>query len=287
MSKPSGSLEAGPATSSRACVGWFRDALLADRTGRLRELDSGTSGGNLRRRKLRKRRFVMIAVADKPEEDVAVAADDGKRPRKPLMRGWLHLGFAPALLIAGLVLTALAPTLPGRIGCAVWTLSGVQLFGTSAAYHRGNWNEPTRAVFRRLDHSNIFVFIAGTYTPLTLTLLDGGSRWVLLGLIWGIAAFGIVFRICWVGAPRWLYTLLYVAMGWAALGWLGEFWTAGGPAVVLLMLAGGLVYSLGALAYGTRRPRLNPRLFGFHEVFHACTIAAAVCHGVAIGLAVF
>jgi len=170
----------------------------------------------------------MIAVADKPEEDVAVAADDGKRPRKPLMRGWLHLGFAPALLIAGLVLTALAPTLPGRIGCAVWTLSGVQLFGTSAAYHRGNWNEPTRAVFRRLDHSNIFVFIAGTYTPLTLTLLDGGSRWVLLGLIWGIAAFGIVFRICWVGAPRWLYTLLYVAMGWAALGWLGEFWGAGG-----------------------------------------------------------
>lgn len=229
----------------------------------------------------------MIAVADKPEEDVAVAADGGKRPRKPLMRGWLHLGFAPALLIAGLVLTALAPTLPGRIGCAVWTLSGVQLFGTSAAYHRGNWNEPTKAVFRRLDHSNIFVFIAGTYTPLTLTLLGVGSQWVLLGLIWGIAAFGIIFRVCWVGAPRWLYTLLYVAMGWAALGWLGEFWTAGGPAVVLLMLAGGLVYSLGALAYGTRRPRLNPRLFGFHEVFHACTIAAAVCHGVAIGLAVF
>ena len=187
----------------------------------------------------------MIAVVDKPEESVAVVSDGGQWPRKPLMRGWLHLGFAPALLIAGLVLTALAPTLPGRIGCAVWTLSGVQLFGTSAAYHRGNWNEPTMAVFRRLDHSNIFVFIAGTYTPLTLTLLDGGSRWVLLGLIWGIAAFGIVFRICWVGAPRWLYTLLYVAMGWAALGWLGEFWTAGGPAVVLLMCACGLVYSLG------------------------------------------
>ncbi len=229
----------------------------------------------------------MSAVAEKPEEDVAVVTDGGKRPRKPLMRGWLHLGFAPALLISGLVLTTLAPTLPGRIGCAVWTLSGVQLFGTSAAYHRGNWNEPTMAVFRRLDHSNIFVFIAGTYTPLTLTLLDGGSRWVLLGLIWGIAAFGIVFRICWIGAPRWLSTLLYVAMGWAALGWLGEFWTAGGPAVVLLMLAGGLVYSLGALAYGTRRPRLDPRLFGFHEVFHACTIAAAICHGVAIALAVF
>jgi len=172
------------------------------------------------------------------------------------MRGWLHLGFAPALLVVGLVLTAFAPTLPGRIGCAVWTLSGVQLFGTSAAYHRGNWDEPVMAVFRRLDHSNIFVFIAGTYTPLTLTLLEGTSRWVLLALIWGIAVVGIVFRIWWLGAPRWLYTLLYVAMGWAALGWLGEFWASGGPAVVLLMLAGGLVYSLGALAYGTRRPRL-------------------------------
>ena len=206
---------------------------------------------------------------------------------KPLLRGWLHLGFTPALLITGLVLTVFAPTLAGRIGVAVWTLSGVQLFGVSAAYHRGTWRDATLEVFRRLDHSNIFVFIAGTYTPLTLTLLDGASRWLLLGLIWGIAILGVVFRTCWLTAPRWLYTLLYVAMGWVALGWIGEFWASGGPAVVILMAAGGIIYSIGAIAYGTRWPRLSPRFFGFHELFHACTIAAAICHAVAIGLAVF
>ncbi len=212
---------------------------------------------------------------------------DDPRPRKPLMRGWLHLGFVPAILVAGLVLTAVAPTLEGRIGVAVWTLCGVQLFGTSAAYHRGSWRPSTLAVFRRIDHSNIFIFIAGTYTPLTLTLLDGTSQWALLTLIWGLGIAGMVFRTCWPGAPRWLYTLLYVAMGWAALGWLGQFWSAGGPAVVTLIVIGGLIYSLGAIAYGTQRPRLSPRYFGFHEVFHACTIAAAICHAVAIGLALF
>ena len=213
--------------------------------------------------------------------------ESGGGQAKPLMRGWLHMGFAPVLLVAGLLLTALAPTLPGRIGCAVWTLSGVQLFGTSAAYHRGSWSPSAEAILRRIDHSNIFVFIAGTYTPLTLVLLEGGSRWTLLCLIWGIGVVGVIFRACWAAAPRWLYTLLYVGMGWAAVGWLGEFWAAGGPAVVLLILAGGLVYSLGALAYGTKRPQLNPRLFGFHEVFHACTIVAAICHAIAIGLAMW
>lgn len=226
----------------------------------------------------------MIAPTKSPETG---GKNPDVRSAKPLLRGWLHLGFAPALLIAGLLLTALAPSLPGRIGCAVWTLSGVQLFGTSAAYHRGSWTPSVQAIFRRVDHSNIFVFIAGTYTPLTLTLLEGRSRWMLLALTWGIGIAGVVFRTCWPGTPRWLYTLLYVAMGWAAVGWLGEFWAAGGPAVVSLILAGGIIYSLGAVAYGTKRPRLSPRFFGFHEVFHACTIAAAICHAVAIGLALW
>ncbi|GAB3817215.1 hemolysin III family protein [Tessaracoccus terricola] len=208
-------------------------------------------------------------------------------PEKPLMRGWLHLGFAPAVLVAGLVLTVFAPTLLGRIGCGVFTLSAVQLFGTSAAYHRGNWKPRTLAVFRRIDHSNIFVFIAGTYTPLSLLLLEGNSRVFLLVLIWSIAVLGVLFRLVWLGAPRWLYTLLYVAMGWAAVGWLGQFWANGGPAVVVLVIVGGLLYSVGALAYGTKRPRLSPRWFGFHEVFHTCTILAATCHLVAIALAVF
>ncbi len=208
-------------------------------------------------------------------------------PLKPMMRGWLHLGMAPVIFIAGLVFTALAPTIEGRIGCAVYTLTAVQLFGTSAAYHRGNWSDRGLAIFRRIDHSNIFVFIAGTYTPLTLTLLDGASRWSLLILIWSVAILGVIFRTTWLSAPRWLYTLLYVAMGWAAVGWMNQFWTNGGPAVVVLLVAGGLVYSLGALAYATKKPRLSLRWFGFHEVFHSCTIIAAVLHALAIGFAVF
>ncbi|MCC2593559.1 hemolysin III family protein [Tessaracoccus sp. OS52] len=208
-------------------------------------------------------------------------------PAKPLLRGWLHLGFAPVVFVAGLVLTIFAPTLLGRIGCGVFTLSAVQLFGTSAAYHRGNWSPRTLAIFRRIDHSNIFVFIAGTYTPLSLVLLEGGARFALLALIWSIAALGVLFRVVWLSAPRWLYTLLYVAMGWAAVGWLGQFWAEGGPAVVLLVIVGGLLYSLGAVAYGTKRPNPKPGFFGFHEVFHACTVLAATCHLVAIALAVF
>lgn len=208
-------------------------------------------------------------------------------PAKPVMRGWLHLGFAPVALIVGVVLTAFAPTLLGRVGCGVYTLAAVQLFGTSAAYHRGNWSASTLAIFRRIDHSNIFIFIAGTYTPLALTLLDGTSRIALLVLIWSIAVLGVAFRVLWLGAPRWLYTFLYVAMGWAAVGWLPQLWATGGPAVVILIIAGGLIYSLGALSYGTKRPTLSPRWFGFHEVFHTATILAAVCHLIAIGLAVF
>ncbi len=208
-------------------------------------------------------------------------------PAKPLMRGWLHLGFAPVALIVGVILTALSPTLLGRVGCGVYTLAAVQLFGTSAAYHRGNWSPPTLALFRRIDHSNIFIFIAGTYTPLALVMLDGTARVALLVLIWSIAVLGVAFRVLWLGAPRWLYTLLYVAMGWAAIGWMPQFWANGGPAVVMLVLAGGLIYSLGAVAYGTKRPTISQKWFGFHEVFHSATILAAICHLIAIGIAVF
>lgn len=215
------------------------------------------------------------------------AKPTAEAPGKPLMRGWLHLGFAPIALIAGVVLTAFAPTLLGRIGCGVYTLTAVQLFATSAAYHRGNWSPPIQATFRRIDHSNIFVFIAGTYTPLALVMLEGTTRITVLVLIWTIAILGIVFRVLWLGAPRWLYTFLYVAMGLAAVGWFPQFWEAGGPATVLLIVAGGLIYILGAVAYATKKPALSLKWFGFHEVFHTATILAAVCHLIAIGLAVF
>jgi hemolysin III len=225
-----------------------------------------------------------MATARKPES-APIAQQEPLA--KPLLRGWLHLGMAPLILVAGLLLTALSPTVDGRVAAAIYTLSAVMLFGTSAAYHRGNWTPSTLAVFRRLDHSNIFVFIAGTYTPLAMNLLDGTARWTLLVIAWSVAVLGVAFRLLWLGAPRWLYTILYVAMGWMAVGWLPQLWVAGGPAVVLLVIVGGLIYSLGAAAYATKRPQLSPKWFGFHEVFHTATILAAVCHLVAIWLSAF
>ena len=208
-------------------------------------------------------------------------------PAKPAMRGWLHLGMAPLILIAGLILTATSPTLEARVGCAVYTLMAVLLFGTSAVYHRGTWSAGMEAVLRRMDHSNIFLFIAGSYTPLTLAMLEGRQQASLLILVWSMATLGVIFRTTWLGAPRWLYTVLYVGMGWAAVGWLPAFWVSGGPAVVILIAVGGIVYSLGAVAYALKWPGANARRFGFHEVFHSCTIIAAICHLIAIWLAVF
>lgn len=204
---------------------------------------------------------------------------------KPLMRGWLHLGITPIALLAGIALITLAPTLTGRIGGAVWLVGAVVLFGVSAAYHRGRWGDRSAAMMRRLDHANIFVFIAATYTPLALMLLSPSSATVLLWVIWPTALLGVLFNVAWLDSPRWLHTALYLLMGWAALGWIGEFWANAPLPVFLLIAIGGLVYSTGALVYARKRPDTAPRVFGYHEIFHACTIVAATCHFVAIALA--
>lgn len=208
-------------------------------------------------------------------------------PAKPLLRGWLHLGAAPIALVAGMVLVVFAPTLEGRISAAIFTLSAVLLFGTSAVYHRGNWSPKAKAVLRRMDHANIFIIIAGTYTPLTLLLLEGTQKWVVLCLVWGGAILGVIFRVLWVGAPRWLYVPMYVALGWVAVGYIKPFYEAGGLAVVILVAVGGLCYTVGAVIYGTKWPRGSERYFGFHEIFHALTIAGFVCHFIACALVIF
>lgn len=209
------------------------------------------------------------------------------RPLKPKLRGWLHAGWTPVALIAGLVLVIGAPTSLGRLGGAVFLAGSLMLFGTSALYHRFHWGPHAEAVLRRVDHANIFVFIAATYTPLALLLLTGGSRVLLLTLIWVAAACGLLFRVLWLSAPRWLYTALYLVMGWAALGWLPQFWTAGGPLIVALIVAGGLCYSAGAVVYGRKRPDPWPSWFGFHEIFHSFTILGSAFHFAAIALATF
>lgn len=208
-------------------------------------------------------------------------------PAKPLLRGWLHLGAAPLALVAGMALVVFAPTLEGRVSAAIFTLSAVLLFGTSAVYHRGNWSPKAKAVLRRMDHANIFIIIAGTYTPLTVLLLEGTQRIVVLCLVWGGALLGVLFRVLWVGAPRWLYTPMYVVLGWVAVGYVKPFYEAGGLAVVILVAAGGLCYTVGAIIYGTKWPRGSERYFGFHEIFHALTIAGFVCHFIACALVIF
>lgn len=205
---------------------------------------------------------------------------------KPKLRGMLHLINTPLALLGGLILMVLADDLVMRIGCAVWTLTAIVLFGHSAFYHRGSWTAKVEKLLRRIDHSNIAIFIAGTYTPLALSMLEGTSRIVILALIWGCAAADVTFRTLWLGAPRWLYVALYLVMGWVSIFWLPAFWTAGGPAIVLLLIAGGLCYSAGAVIYALKRPNPSPVWFGFHELFHAGTVAGAICHWVAILLAV-
>ena len=213
--------------------------------------------------------------------------DELIRQVKPRLRGWLHAGTAPLALTAGIVLISLAPTTSGVVGGTVFVAASVLLFGTSGIYHRFTWGRRGHAVLRRLDHANIYVFIAATYTPLALLLLTGTSQVVLLSVIWAAALTGLAFRLFWFGAPRWLYTVLYVVMGWTALGWLGEFLAAGGLTVLLLILAGGVCYTAGAVVYGAKRPDPSPRWFGFHEIFHASTIAGFVCHYVAISIVTY
>ncbi|WP_309057130.1 hemolysin III family protein, partial [Streptomyces sp.] len=144
-------------------------------------------------------------------------------PLKPRLRGWLHAGMFPTVIVAGVVLVALADSPRARIACGIYVLTACLLFGISALYHRGDWGPRGEAVLRRLDHANIFLIIAGTYTPLTLLLLPDSTAKPLMWAIWAAAAAGIVFRVFWVGAPRWLYTPCYIAMGWAAVFFLPDF----------------------------------------------------------------
>jgi hemolysin III len=203
---------------------------------------------------------------------------------KPRLRGWLHAGMAPLALAAGIVLICLAATSAGVVGGAIFLAASVLLFGISGLYHRGTWGTRGTAILRRVDHSNIYVFIAATYTPLALILLSGTSRVVILTLIWSAALGGLLFRLFWLSAPRRLYTALYIVMGWTALGWLGAFYDAAGLAVLILIIAGGLCYTFGAVVYARRRPNPSPAWFGYHEIFHVGTIAGFVCHYVAIAM---
>jgi len=215
------------------------------------------------------------------------APADVVRQLKPRLRGWLHTVTVPLSLAAGIVLVVLSPRGEARVGAVVFAVTSVLLFTVSAIYHTPAWGTRTRNVLQRLDHANIFLLIAGTYTPFTLLLLDDRSAEVLLTIVWVVALLGVVFRVLWAGGPRWLYVPVYVALGWAAAFWAGDFTAAADASVLTLMIVGGLLYSLGALVYTLQRPDPLPRWFGFHEVFHTLTIAAFVVHYVGISIATY
>jgi hemolysin III len=203
---------------------------------------------------------------------------------KPKLRGWLHLGMTPVALVAAVVLVVLASTTEGKVAAAVFGGTAVLLFGTSAVYHRGTWSPRVGGFLRRFDHSNIFLIIAGTYTPFALLLPSDQARRMLL-IVWGGAVLGVLFRVFWTGAPRWLYVPAYAMLGWVAVFYFGPLLEHAGGAVMTWVVIGGALYSLGAVVYGTKRPDLSPRWFGFHEVFHALTVLAFAAHFVAASLA--
>jgi hemolysin III len=206
---------------------------------------------------------------------------------KPKLRGWLHAVTFPLAVTGGIVLVGFAPTTKARIAAALYGLTASLLFGISALYHRGTWSPRALGVLKRLDHANIYLIIAGTYTPMTLLCLQGAWRVTVLVVIWGGALAGVLFRVLWVHAPRWLYTALYVALGWVAVFGLPQFLHGAGLAAFVLIIVGGLLYSLGGLVYGLRRPNPSPRWFGFHEIFHALTVAAFMAQYVAVSLVTY
>lgn len=220
---------------------------------------------------------------DVPPEGTAPADRlfDTDVPLKPRMRGWLHAGMVPLALAAGIVVVVLSPTIELRIASAIYALTGLLLFAVSATYHLGRWSPATARVLKRLDHTNILLIIAGTYTPLTLALLDDPARTILLSGVWAGALGGVAFRLFWTDAPRWLYTVFYIVLGLAAVWFLGDFFAADIAAAVLVC-AGGAAYITGAVFYALKRPNISLHWFGFHELFHACTLVGFICHYIAI-----
>ena len=233
-------------------------------------------------------------VSELSDADAAVAVDDLEGPDlpnlplidasaqtpadvKPTWRGWLHAGTFPVTIIGGIVLISLAQGAPAKWASAVFTLTSMLLFGNSALYHRFDWKPRTKVLLKRIDHANIVLLIAGTYTPIAVLALPTNQAVLLLSLVWGGAVISILFRVFWINAPRWLYVALYLLLGWAAVMYLPQLWGAS-KAMVILVAIGGLLYTGGAIVYAMKRPNPWPRHFGFHEIFHVCTVLAFLCH---------
>jgi hemolysin III len=200
----------------------------------------------------------------------------------PRLRGLLHAHAAWVAGVLAVVLIALAPAGDARLAAGIYGLGLVALFAVSATYHRWRADSRWKPWLRRIDHATIFVFIAASYTPVALLVLEPPLRTVVLASVWAGAAAGVALSLAWITAPRLLSAICYLAVGWVAVIALPQLLERVGVAPLVLLVAGGALYTLGAAVYATRRPNLWPRTFGFHEVFHALVIAAAIAHFVAI-----
>ena len=204
---------------------------------------------------------------------------------KPLMRGWLHLYGAVVLLACSPILLARARTWPQVAWVLCYVVGVGSMMITSALFHRVNWSPSKRRAWKRADHSTIFLAITGSYLAISGLTMHGTIRVVLIIVISCGAAVGIAVRQLALDTPKWVNTLPYLVVGWAAVTVMPQIYRGGGPLVFSLIVAGGLAYSVGAVFYGAKRPRLSPRVFGYHELFHACTLLGAGLHFVAIAVA--
>jgi len=222
--------------------------------------------------------------SDSLTEEATEAVRDAVSEIKPRLRGWLHAATWPLAFFSFLVLLVLSDSVLVRAGAAVFMFSALALFGVSAVYHTGRWSDRAKVIWKRVDHATIFVLIAGSYTPFSLMLLSTEHAVTLLSVVWGGALLGVLFRVFWLSAPRWMYVPLYLALGWAAVFYFPEFAREASTAVMVLLIVGGGLYTLGAFVYGFKWPDPWPTWFGFHEVFHSLTIAAFIVHYIGVSM---
>jgi len=203
-------------------------------------------------------------------------------PIKPRFRGVVHQWSFFVALAAGAALVAWAPAGRATVAAAIYAVALAGLLGTSALYHRITWQPRARAWLRRLDHSMIFVLIAGTYTPFAWLVLDNPLREIVLAGVWAGAVAGIVFTLVWVTAPKWLTAATYVALGWFSIIAVPQITARAGAGALVLLALGGVAYTVGAVVYASRRPDPRPQSFGYHEIFHVLVVVAAAAHFTAV-----
>jgi hemolysin III len=211
-----------------------------------------------------------------------VELDSSTTLERPRLRGVFHLWAFVVFAALGAILVATAPGGRERLAGAVFGATLVLTFGVSALYHRVTWRPAARRMMRRLDHAAIYLLIAGTYTPYGLLVLSGAWQFSVLGIVWIGAALAIAQRLVWVDAPKWVAALAGISLGWVGVVVFPQILAGTGSAGTALVVAGGVLYTLGAVVYVVQRPDPAPAVFGYHEVFHLLTIAAAGCHFAAI-----